>query len=147
MNDTYHHVQKKHNKMLDLKKLVEFLEKEHGEILIKKVFNTIPFKTKGEYTKDPYNFFTVLKHCKFDVHSRKIVTNYDNNNVDITIDILTNVKSGDTIILLTRHIGIQPIYNHLKKMGVKIILMSCDVPESVKNKVYKVIEIGEELLK
>jgi len=140
VSDLYYRVKKKYNKKLNYHRLLETV----GEFDKARAYGCQQKDEARGFIAHLSGLGIKVSYSQprvFKIGDREIKN--CNWNVDITISAMCTQHKH--IIFCTSNLDLIPLYRHLQLMGIKVTVISCGVPGTIKAVADDWIEIGEEL--
>lgn len=146
IGDIYHKLHRLFNAKLDYEKYLDYVEERFG-----KIDRALAYGSQRD--NEASGFITCLKSIGFEVKFKRprIFRIGDreikqcNWGVDIAIDALNGMDSGDAVVLGVSSTDFIPLIVALKKRGIRVIIFASDVPSVLCKLAHEVIEITPPL--
>jgi len=146
VGDLYHKLHRYYNGKLNYELYLDYIERKFGEIT-----EAVAYGSQCE--NEAAGFITCLQSIGFDTkYKRPRIFKINDREikrcdwgVKITIDAISSIKAGDTIIFGISNTDYIPLIAYLRSCGAKVIIFASHVPKILYKIADKVIEITEDL--
>ena len=143
VSDIYYQVNRKFNAKLNYQAYIDTIS-NRGQI----------FRAFAYCSQKAPSFLTYLRGCGFEPkYKRPKIIRINNREikqcnwgVSITVDIIHYLNDLDTVVLGTSNPDFIPLIQWIKDCDIKVIILACCIPISLRNVANEVIEITEEEL-
>lgn len=149
-SNLYYCVKETYNKKIDYTKLIDFLG-QLGDLKIKKAFS-------AQFGKQAAGFLARLQKLGFETfckepksyntrHGLKHKADWD---VGIAVEVMNDICNWDgvpdCVILCTADSDFEPLVKYIQPMGIKVLIVACNISHELKSAADEFIEMPEMLL-
>lgn len=144
--DIYHKLNRYFNAKLDYELYLDYIEEMFGEVT-----KAVAYGSQRE--REAVSFITCLQSLGFDTkYKRPRIFRVGDREikrcdwgVEMSVDIIRNVKAGDTVILGLSNTDYIPLISYLRSLDAKVVIIASNVPVVMSKVADQVIEITEDL--